>query len=45
MVDTMDQVLAIALESPLPKIEEAETAQPIAPALTASTPESPTAHQ
>jgi len=43
----MDQVLAIALESPLPKIEEAETtAQPIAPPpLTATTPETPTAHQ
>src|ERR1700752_478913 len=42
-VDTMDQVLQIALESPLPKIEE-ETTQPIAP-LTTSTPESTTAHQ
>ncbi len=42
-VDTMDQVLQIALESPLPNIEE-ETTQPIAP-LTTSTPESPTAHQ
>ncbi len=42
-VDTMDQVLQIALESPLPKIEE-ETTQPIAP-LTTSTPDSPTAHQ
>ncbi len=42
-VDTMDQVLQIALESPLPKIEE-ESTQPIAP-LTTSTPESTTAHQ
>ncbi len=30
-VDTMDQVLQIALESPLPKIEEEESTQPIAP--------------
>jgi ATP-dependent Lon protease len=43
-VDTMDQVLAIALESPLPKIEE-EVTQPIAPPLTSATPDSPTAHQ
>src|ERR1700741_206265 len=42
-VDTMDQVLQIALESPLPKMEE-ESTQPIAP-LTTSTPESTTAHQ
>ncbi len=42
-VDTMDQVLAIALESPLPQIDEAVT-QPIAP-LTSTTPDSPTAHQ
>jgi ATP-dependent Lon protease len=42
-VDTMDQVLQIALESPLSSIEEATT-QPIAP-LTTSTSESPTAHQ
>jgi ATP-dependent Lon protease len=42
-VDTMDQVLQIALESPLPKLDEA-TVQPIAP-LTANTDESPTAHQ
>jgi len=42
-VDTMDQVLQIALESPLPKFEE-EVAQPIAP-LDAGTPEVPTAHQ
>src|SRR5256885_580130 len=41
-VDTMDQVLQIALESPLPKLEE-EVAQPIAP-LTTST-EGPAAHQ
>ncbi|MGP0017342.1 MAG: endopeptidase La, partial [Candidatus Sulfotelmatobacter sp.] len=42
-VDTMDQVLAIALESPLPTFREEETAQPIAP-LTSGT-EAPTAHQ
>ncbi len=41
-VDTMDQVLQIALESPLPSIEE-ETTQPIAP-LTAGS-DAPTAHQ
>src|SRR4051812_20801932 len=43
-VDTMDQVLQIALESPLPKLEE-EVTQPIAPPLTSTTPDSPTAHQ
>jgi ATP-dependent Lon protease len=42
-VDTMDQVLQIALESPLPKLDE-EVAQPIAP-LTSSTGDSPTTHQ
>jgi ATP-dependent Lon protease len=42
-VDTMDQVLQIALESPLPKLDD-EVTQPIAP-LTSSTTESPTAHQ
>jgi ATP-dependent Lon protease len=42
-VDTMDQVLQIALESPLPKLDE-EAVQPIAP-LTANTGDSPTAHQ
>ena len=42
-VDTMDQVLQIALEAPLSSIEEAAT-QPIAP-LTTSTTESTTAHQ
>ncbi len=42
-VDTMDQVLQIALESPLPAQLDEEAVQPIAP-LT-STPESPTAHQ
>jgi hypothetical protein len=41
-VDTMDQVLQIALVSPLPSIEESVT-QPIAP-LTSST-EGPAAHQ
>src|SRR6201981_568708 len=43
-VDTMDDVLAVALESPLPQMEE-EGTQPMAPALTTATPESPTAHQ
>jgi len=43
-VDTMDQVLAIALESPLPKQLDEETAQPIAP-LTTGTTDAPTAHQ
>src|ERR1700757_300411 len=38
-VDTMDQVLAIALESPLPTFTEDVTAQPIAP-LTSTTTES-----
>src|SRR6478609_3002797 len=42
-VDTMDQVLAVALESPLPKVGEEETAQPIAP-LTSGTGDSPAAH-
>src|SRR6476661_4265935 len=42
-VDTMDQVLQIALESPLPALEE-EPTQPIAP-LTTGTPDAPTAHQ
>jgi ATP-dependent Lon protease len=42
-VDTMDQVLQIALESPLPKIEE-EGAQPLAPPLSSST-EAPAARQ
>jgi len=43
-VDTMDQVLQIALESPLPSFREEETTQPIAP-LTSSTGDSPAAHQ
>src|ERR1035437_8367185 len=42
-VDTMDQVLQIALESPLPTLVE-EAVQPIAP-LTSSTADSPAAHQ
>jgi len=42
-VDTMDQVLQIALESPLPKLDE-EVVQPIAP-LTSSSTESPATHQ
>src|ERR1700677_4550772 len=43
-VDTMDQVLQIALESPLPTIHEDEAAQPIAP-LTSGTEDSPATHQ
>ena len=43
-VDTMDQVLTIALESPLPSIVEDGT-QSIAPPLTTTSPESPTTHQ
>src|SRR6201987_2480913 len=42
-VDTMDQVLTIALDGPLPTIEE--VAQPIAPPLTTGTSDAPTAHQ
>ena len=42
-VDTMDQVLQIALESPLPLIED-EVTQPLAPPLTTNT-DAPTAHQ
>src|ERR1700746_561128 len=42
-VDTMDDVLALALEQPLPQIPE-ETAQPIA-AITPPPTESPAAHQ
>jgi ATP-dependent Lon protease len=41
--DTMDQVLAVALESPLPKVSEA-TAQPMS-AITPEAGESPTARQ
>jgi len=43
-VDTMDQVLQLALEAPLPQIVE-DTTQPIAPPLTSSTSEAPIAHQ
>jgi ATP-dependent Lon protease len=43
-VDTMDQVLAIALESPLPQLDE-EVVQPIAPPLTSDSTDAPTAHQ
>ena len=43
-VDTMDQVLQIALESPLPTLHEDEAAQPIAP-LTSGAEDSPAAHQ
>jgi len=42
--DTMDQVLQIALESPLQALSEEETTRPIAP-LTSSTGDSPAAHQ
>jgi ATP-dependent Lon protease len=42
-VDTMDQVLAIALESALPEMP-GEAVQPIAP-LGTTTPDAPTAHQ
>jgi ATP-dependent Lon protease len=42
-VDTMDQVLSIALESPLPQIDEIAT-QPIAP-LTTGTNDAPATHQ
>jgi ATP-dependent Lon protease len=42
-VDTMDQVLQIALESPLPK--SVEETQPIAPPLSTGTSDVPTAHQ
>src|SRR6476646_6064398 len=43
-VDTMDQVLQIALESPLPKLAE-EVTEPIAPPLTTGNSDAPTAHQ
>ena len=43
-VDTMDQVLQLALESAPPKIDE-EGTQPIAPPLTSGTAVAPTAHQ
>jgi ATP-dependent Lon protease len=43
-VDTMDQVLQIALEAPLPTSVE-ETTQPLAPSLTTGDSEAPTAHQ
>jgi ATP-dependent Lon protease len=43
-VETMDQVLQIALERPLPSIED-EVTQPIAPPLTSGTSDSPTTHQ
>jgi hypothetical protein len=42
-VDTMDQVLAVALERPLPEVSDA-TAQPIAP-ITTQPGETSTAHQ
>jgi hypothetical protein len=41
----MDQVLQIALESPLTALNEDVTAQTIAPPLTANTGDSPAAHQ
>jgi len=43
-VDTMDQVLQIALESALPKVAE-EVTEPIAPPLTTGNSDAPTAHQ
>jgi len=43
-VDTMDQVLQIALESPLPSLEET-VPQPIAPPMTSNTVEGPATHQ
>jgi ATP-dependent Lon protease len=43
-VDTMDQVLQLALESAPPQIEELAS-QPIAPPLTSSTADAPAAHQ
>ena len=42
-VETMDQVLQIALESPLPTMEE-DAVQPIAP-LTSGTADAPATHQ
>jgi ATP-dependent Lon protease len=42
-VDTMDDVLHLALEGPLPQLSE-DAAQPIAP-ITQPPAESPTAHQ
>jgi ATP-dependent Lon protease len=44
-VDTMDQVLQIALVSPLPTMSDEETTQAITPPLTSSTGESPATHQ
>src|SRR5216110_1618880 len=43
-VDTMDQVLAVALEQALPKVAE-EVTEPIAPPLTTGNSDAPTAHQ
>jgi hypothetical protein len=43
-VDTMDQVLALALERPLPELS-VTGAQPMAPPLTAPAPDQPSAHQ
>jgi ATP-dependent Lon protease len=43
-VETMDQVLEIALESPLPSFNEVEATQPIAP-LTSGTGDIPATHQ
>ena len=43
-VDTMDQVLALALERPLPEVG-VTGAQPMAPPLTAPGPDQPSAHQ
>jgi ATP-dependent Lon protease len=43
-VETMDQVLTVALERPLPEISE-EVAQPIAPPIGPPSADSPAAHQ
>jgi ATP-dependent Lon protease len=43
-VETMDQVLAVALEQPLPQSSSEEAAQPIAP-IAPLPAESPAAHQ
>jgi ATP-dependent Lon protease len=45
--ENMDQVLSIALERPLPQleVEQEETAQPMAPPVSAPAAEAPTAHQ
>ncbi len=44
-VETMDQVLQIALEAPLPALNEEVPAQAIAPSLTSASGDTPAAHQ